>query len=197
MCEYARLCLHQASLRCGAARGRLVSRPAVQCLVSRPAARRHLFHRTTGLTIVLSSVLLLAASCGDSSQPSGNADAAGGDANNPPNPLGLGPKPVDLGSPTDVGSSGSYVLLAKTGITNVTGSSITGGNLGLSPAAATLHHRLRADRRLDERVLDVGVRRRARQGLRERLRGADAIEPDHRDPRDADGVYGRCRTHES
>lgn len=57
--------------------------------------------------------------------------------NNPPNPDGLGPAPVVLGSTTDDAAAGSYVLLAKTGITNVTGSSITGGNLGLSPAAAS------------------------------------------------------------
>lgn len=57
--------------------------------------------------------------------------------NNPPNPAGLGPAPVDIGSTADVASAGSYILLAKTGITNVTGSSITGGNLGVSPAAAS------------------------------------------------------------
>jgi hypothetical protein len=69
--------------------------------------------------------------CSDNS--SGGADAA----NNPPNPLGLGPAPVDLGSTTDAAAAGSYILLAKTGITNVTGSLITGGNLGVSPAAAS------------------------------------------------------------
>ena len=57
--------------------------------------------------------------------------------NNPPNPAGLGPAPVDVGPSADVAAAGSYVLLAKTGITNVTGSSISGGNVGLSPAAAT------------------------------------------------------------
>ncbi len=56
---------------------------------------------------------------------------------NPPNPAGLGPAPVEMGASTDLAGAGSYVLLAKTGLTNVTGSSITGGNLGLSPAAAT------------------------------------------------------------
>jgi hypothetical protein len=56
---------------------------------------------------------------------------------NPQNPAGLGPAPLDLGSSTDLAGAGSYVLLAKTGITNVTGSSITGGHLGLSPAAAS------------------------------------------------------------
>ena len=60
-----------------------------------------------------------------------------GPANNPKNPLGAGPAPVPLGTPVDLAAVGSYVLLAKTGITNVTGSSITGGNLGLSPAAAS------------------------------------------------------------
>lgn len=55
----------------------------------------------------------------------------------PPNPAGAGPAPVVLGASTNLAAPGSYVLLAKTEITNVTGSSITGGNLGLSPAAAT------------------------------------------------------------
>jgi hypothetical protein len=53
------------------------------------------------------------------------------------NPLGLGPAPIALGSSTDLSASGSYVLLAKTGITNVTGSSITGGHVAVSPAAAS------------------------------------------------------------
>jgi len=87
---------------------------------------------------LLPFALLLAASCGDDGGSS-NPDASGADAepNNPPNPNGLGPAPVDLGATTDPAAAGSYVLLAKTGITNVTGSSITGGNVGLSPAAAS------------------------------------------------------------
>jgi hypothetical protein len=56
---------------------------------------------------------------------------------NPPNPSGLGPRAVDLGSAANHAAPGSYALLAKTGITNVTGSSITGGDVGLSPAAAS------------------------------------------------------------
>lgn len=82
--------------------------------------------------------LMSAAACGDN-----GADGADAGADpdavvyNPPNPNGLGPAPVALGSTSDPASAGSYVLLAKTGITNVTGSSITGGNLGLSPAAAS------------------------------------------------------------
>jgi hypothetical protein len=56
--------------------------------------------------------------------------------NNPPNPAGLGPKPVDVGTTSNLGEAGSYVLLAKTGITNVTGSMITGGHVGVSPEVA-------------------------------------------------------------
>ncbi len=37
---------------------------------------------------------------------------------------------------TDVAAAASFALLAKTTITNVTGSSIVGGNVGLSPASA-------------------------------------------------------------
>lgn len=54
---------------------------------------------------------------------------------NPTNPDGEGPAAVDLGG-LDSAANG-YVLLAKTAITNVTGSSLTGGNVGLSPAAAS------------------------------------------------------------
>lgn len=77
--------------------------------------------------------------CGDSTSSNDMTDSGGtGDSiHNPPNPQGLGPAPVELGSTTDAAAPGSYVLLAKTGITNVTGSLVTGGNLGLSPAAAS------------------------------------------------------------
>ncbi len=89
--------------------------------------------------ILLPLALLLTTSCGDGAPGEGVDGGGGADAmpNNPPNPDGLGPARVDLGGATDPAAAGSYVLLAKTGITNVTGSSITGGNLGLSPAAAT------------------------------------------------------------
>lgn len=62
--------------------------------------------------------------------------------NNPPNTNGLGPAAVNLSSnggvlqAGDLGSAGNYVILAKTGVSNVTGSSII-GNLGVSPAAAS------------------------------------------------------------
>ena len=72
-------------------------------------------------------LLVLLAACGGSS---------GGNNNNPPNPSGAGPAPVALGSAGSMGAAGSYVILAKTGISNVTGSKVT-GDLGLSPAAAS------------------------------------------------------------
>jgi hypothetical protein len=77
-----------------------------------------------------------AASTGGSGAADGGAAGAGG-VYDPPNPDGLGPAPVELGATTDLATAGSYVLLAKTGITNVTGSSVSGGHLGVSPAAAS------------------------------------------------------------
>jgi hypothetical protein len=90
-------------------------------------------------TFALATVMLSAA-CGDDTGLNNGPDGGnrGPDAMyNPPNPSGLGPAPVDLGASTDLAAAGGYVVLAKTGITNVTGSSITGGHLGLSPAAAS------------------------------------------------------------
>ena len=61
---------------------------------------------------------------------------------NPRNPNGAGPAPVSLSTSgttiatSDLGSAGNYVILAQTGISNVTGSTIT-GNIAVSPAAAT------------------------------------------------------------
>jgi hypothetical protein len=72
-----------------------------------------------------------------------NSDSASSrGVNNPRNPLGEGPAPVNLSSsgttlnPADLGSAGNYVILAKTGISSVPGSTIT-GNIGVSPAAAS------------------------------------------------------------
>lgn len=85
---------------------------------------------------LLPAALLLMTACGDD-------DAAATDAsvdavrNNPDNPLGLGPAPVGLGTAGDPQAAGRYVLMAKTGITNVTGTAITGGDVALSPAAAS------------------------------------------------------------
>ncbi|MBC7753447.1 MAG: DUF3494 domain-containing protein, partial [Moraxellaceae bacterium] len=61
---------------------------------------------------------------------------------NPRNPYGAGPAPVSLSpngsvvDPADLGAAGNYVILAKTGISNVPGSALT-GNIGVSPAASS------------------------------------------------------------
>jgi hypothetical protein len=49
----------------------------------------------------------------------------------------LGPSPVLLGTDTDLRSAGAYVLIGKTGITNVIGSRISGGHVGVSPIDST------------------------------------------------------------
>jgi hypothetical protein len=89
---------------------------------------------------LVSAALFLSAACGDNGGNGGDDDDDAGSADaavhNPPNPDGLGPAPLDLGSPTDLASAGAYVILAKAGVTNVTGSAIT-GNVGVSPAAAS------------------------------------------------------------
>src|SRR5436190_23532054 len=98
-----------------------------------------------GLAVVFPFAVLLAAACGNdpgtSTGDAGSRDLALAPPDltphNPPNPAGLGPAPVDVGLATNLAAPGSYVLLAKTAITNVTGSSISGGHLGLSPAAAS------------------------------------------------------------
>ncbi|MDB4969947.1 MAG: hypothetical protein JWN44_5636 [Myxococcales bacterium] len=97
--------------------------------------------------------LLLVAGCADDGTSGGdgggNADLATAGTHdmatsppdltpyNPQNPAGAGPAVVDVGTAANLASAGAYVLLAKTGITNVTGSMITGGHLGVSPAAAS------------------------------------------------------------
>lgn len=48
-----------------------------------------------------------------------------------------GPDPVELGQADDLGAAGAYVILAKTAVTNVPGTKITGGHLGVSPVAHT------------------------------------------------------------
>jgi hypothetical protein len=52
-------------------------------------------------------------------------------------PPALGPPPVRLGRRTNLATAGAYTLLASTAITNVTGSAIARGNVGLSPSAAS------------------------------------------------------------
>ena len=72
-------------------------------------------------------VLFLLAGCGDNTSSQ---------TNNPRNPAGAGPAAVSLGSAGDPGAAGSYVVLAKTGISSVPSSALT-GDVGLSPAAAS------------------------------------------------------------
>jgi len=49
----------------------------------------------------LAVTLMFAAACGGSGSDTNDPDGGGTDAmNNPPNPIGLGPAPVDLGSIT-------------------------------------------------------------------------------------------------
>lgn len=105
--------------------------PLVLPLQSTARSSRRMLRSGTGLALALMMTALCGAGCGDD----GDSGVDGG-MNNPTNPAGLGPKPIDLGASTDLTASGSYVLLAKTGITNVTGSLITGGHVAVSPGAA-------------------------------------------------------------
>lgn len=87
------------------------------------------------LSTALLSTLSILAGCGSDKQAPG--------VNNPRNPFGNGPAAIALAKdgalvPTagDMGSAGNYAILAKTGISNVTGSSIL-GDIGVSPAAGS------------------------------------------------------------
>lgn len=76
---------------------------------------------------------MLAVGCGAKDQ---------GNGFNPRNPFGAGPAAISLSTsggelvPSDLGSAGGYVILSKTGISDVTGSAVS-GNIGVSPAAST------------------------------------------------------------
>ncbi len=48
-----------------------------------------------------------------------------------------GPAPVVLGDDDDLAAPGAYAILAKTAITNVPGSVVVGGHVGISPATHT------------------------------------------------------------
>jgi hypothetical protein len=86
------------------------------------------------MALALLAPVVLGLGCGGS--------PAAAPSDNPRNTLGAGPAPVLLTSsgttvaPGDLGAAGNYVIIAKTGVSNVTGSSIT-GNLAVSPAAAS------------------------------------------------------------
>ena len=97
-------------------------------------------NKTIGLSLIL-SIFLLSAGCGNSTSEGGG----GPYVHNPRNPFGLGPAPVSLSpnggavDPADLSAAGNYVILAKTGITDTSGSAIV-GNMGVSPAAASYIH---------------------------------------------------------
>ena len=74
--------------------------------------------------ISLASLLAVLAGCGSDT------------TTNARNTAGAGPAAVDLGGSTDSASAGSYVILAKSAVTNVPTSVVT-GDIGLSPAAAS------------------------------------------------------------
>ena len=79
--------------------------------------------------------ILASAGCTPGSTETGDS---GQPIHNPRNPDGMGPATVldDNGS-DDPADLASYALLSKTGITNVTGSMISDGHMGVSPAAAS------------------------------------------------------------
>lgn len=67
----------------------------------------------------------------------------GGGGNNPRNPFGAGPAAVSLSTTgsvlpaaSDLGSAGNYVILSKAGISDTSGSVVT-GNMGTSPMDGT------------------------------------------------------------
>jgi hypothetical protein len=64
------------------------------------------------------------------------AGCGGNSSNNPKNPAGAGPAPVDFGTAGDIAGVTGYAILAKTAVTNVPTSAIK-GDIGLSPAAAS------------------------------------------------------------
>jgi hypothetical protein len=99
-------------------------------MISTSSLRSH-----AALVFILPLAIGIAACSGAATTGSDSGTGARSDGG--ANPLGLGPAPIALGSATDLAAPGSYALLAKTGITNVTGSAITGGHVGLSPAAAS------------------------------------------------------------
>src|SRR5436305_2220590 len=80
------------------------------------------------MKVISALVLVLLAGCGN--------DTSSQTATNARNPAGAGPAAVALGSAGNPAAAGSYVILAKTGISSVPGSAVT-GDMGLSPAAAS------------------------------------------------------------
>ena len=76
------------------------------------------------------------AACNDSTGPGDPGAGPGDPGAGPGTGSGHGPAPVDFGSANDLGGVGAYAILAKSGISNVPTSAIT-GNIGVSPAQAS------------------------------------------------------------
>ena len=91
--------------------------------------------KTLSLITAATVALVMIVGCGTSVSGSGSGSGSGSNGQNPqgtsPNPSQLlGPNPVNLRS------AGDFVILAKSAITTIPGSAIT-GDLGISPAAAS------------------------------------------------------------
>jgi len=87
-----------------------------------------LFHLSMKLGAALLLLSFSAGACGDGNASGGSGGAGGSSA-------GGGSSGASL--PVNLATAGNFVILAKTGISTVPTSAVT-GNLGLSPAAATL-----------------------------------------------------------
>ena len=81
--------------------------------------------RLTRMCLMALLPIAIVAACGSDSSNTGAR-----------NPAGAGPAPVDFGTPGDRAGAADYAILAKTAVTNVPTSAIT-GDVGLSPAAAS------------------------------------------------------------
>jgi hypothetical protein len=99
------------------------------------------YPRRSKMRIWLAALALTGLAAGCHKNNDGDGSSAGGSTTNPNltvaagagtgvNGLGVGPAPVDLGA------AGNFVILAKSAISTVPGSAVT-GNLGLSPSAAS------------------------------------------------------------
>lgn len=87
-------------------------------------------NRTSGLILTSLVLGLLVSGCSDGTGPGNGLSPTTPGAGTGSGPGGHGPAKVDLGA------AGSYAILAKTGVSTVPPSDVT-GNIGVSPAAAT------------------------------------------------------------
>ncbi len=125
----------------------------------------------------------------------GNAGAAGnagtgGDAGTAGSSGQGGNSGTGPGLAVDLGASGNFVILAKSAISTVPTSAVT-GNVGLSPAAATFitGFSLTADPTQCVCLLTTSQR----QALRRRLHATNALQLDHRGGRHGARVHRRRR----